>query len=427
MFARFRSALQRFPAKTLSPFLICAVVQYADHVLAIEPPAGVESANLFGDGRGLRPTLEDRGISISLHYTGEVQANPSGGRSQGLVDQGLGRGSIDVDLGRAAGWAGAQLHVLGYAIHGESLTANHVDDLNVASNIDAPDRTRLVELWLQRCWWDERLSLRLGQLAMDAEFAVSEPGAVFASSAFGALPSMSLNLTSPIYPQGAPGVRLKLNPTAKTYVQAAAYQGNPGDPATDRGGTRWNFNRKEGALAMAEAGYLLNQEESATGLPGTYRIGVFEHAGKFQNATTGTDHRGQQGIYFVAQQRVYQSAKDEGSSVDLFARLSTVFKKDRSRVDLHFDGGANWNGAIASRPDDVLGVGVAYTRLSKNFRRSAAAPPSLDYEAILELTYQARINGWLTAQPDLQYILHPGGSTAVDNALVLGLRFDIEF
>ena len=63
--------------------------------------------------------------------------------------------------------------------------------------------------------------------------------------------------------------------------------------------------------------------------------------------------------------------------------------------------------------------------------------PVRDYEAVLEVTYRARISPWWILQPDLQLIAHPGGHTApafpgsparpIPNALILGLRSSIAF
>ena len=50
-----------------------------------------------------------------------------------------------------------------------------------------------------------------------------------------------------------------------------------------------------------------------------------------------------------------------------------------------------------------------------------------DYEAIIELTYRWQIAPWWTIQPDVQLILHPGGSGAIGDALVIGLRSVLAF
>jgi porin len=46
---------------------------------------------------------------------------------------------------------------------------------------------------------------------------------------------------------------------------------------------------------------------------------------------------------------------------------------------------------------------------------------------VIEFTYQARITPWLVVQPDLQYIINPGGTTDLNNALVIGGRASLTF
>ena len=50
-----------------------------------------------------------------------------------------------------------------------------------------------------------------------------------------------------------------------------------------------------------------------------------------------------------------------------------------------------------------------------------------DYEAVVELSYRAQLTRWFALQPDVQWIIHPGGSAAIDNALVIGLRASLSF
>jgi len=43
-------------------------------------------------------------------------------------------------------------------------------------------------------------------------------------------------------------------------------------------------------------------------------------------------------------------------------------------------------------------------------------------ETTLELTYLAQFRSWLAVQPDVQLVIHPGGTSARRDALVPGLR-----
>jgi porin len=63
--------------------------------------------------------------------------------------------------------------------------------------------------------------------------------------------------------------------------------------------------------------------------------------------------------------------------------------------------------------------------------------PVRDFESVIELTYQWQLaNNWFV-QPDLQYVLHPGGNipsplnpnnaSPIPNALVIGMRTTMKF
>jgi porin len=44
-----------------------------------------------------------------------------------------------------------------------------------------------------------------------------------------------------------------------------------------------------------------------------------------------------------------------------------------------------------------------------------------------EFTYQAQVTKWLTVQPDIQFIINPGGTHDLSNALVIGARAVVTF
>jgi len=51
-----------------------------------------------------------------------------------------------------------------------------------------------------------------------------------------------------------------------------------------------------------------------------------------------------------------------------------------------------------------------------------------DHETALELTYRLRFRGnAFFVQPDLQYIIRPGGTGQIPDALVAGLQTGINF
>jgi porin len=137
-----------------------------------------------------------------------------------------------------------------------------------------------------------------------------------------------------------------------------------------------------------------------------------------------------------------QPSGDQGLGV--FLRLSGS-PGDRNQVAFYADGGLTYKGLLPGRDDDVLGLGLAYARISGSATdrdrdaRLLGNPnqPVRDFEAAIELTYRAPLTPWWTVQPDLQYIIHPGGNIAnpnapsngrsIPDALVGGVRTTIAF
>jgi len=46
---------------------------------------------------------------------------------------------------------------------------------------------------------------------------------------------------------------------------------------------------------------------------------------------------------------------------------------------------------------------------------------------VVELTYQYQLTKWCVLQPDVQWVIHPGGSSVLQDALVLGWRVTLTF
>lgn len=102
------------------------------------------------------------------------------------------------------------------------------------------------------------------------------------------------------------------------------------------------------------------------------------------------------------------------------------------------DGGFGFKGPLVDQPDDLLTIGLAYGRISDEAAladRLAGAPtPVRDYEALVEATYNISVAPGWSVQPDLQYVIHPGGNIAkptgagtIRDALVLGVRTTFNF
>jgi len=53
--------------------------------------------------------------------------------------------------------------------------------------------------------------------------------------------------------------------------------------------------------------------------------------------------------------------------------------------------------------------------------------PTQSYEGVIEFSYRVQFNKWAYVQPDLQYIIRPGGTGLTQNATVLGFQLGVTF
>lgn len=423
---------------------------------------------LTGDWGGSRTSLAEHGVDIGLNYVGEGIGNLSGGIKSGWSYEGRAEFSLDLDLDKLAGWQGATAHGNVFQIHhtNGSPAVTYTGSLADPSNIEARQATRLYTLWLQQNLFDDKLSIRAGQLAADDEFMTSDTAGNLINGTFGWAVLGSANMTSggPAYPLPTPGVRVEVAPTKSLAVRAAVFSGDPaGDDCVDdaqvcnkRGTT---FSTSGGALWMGELQYSINQEEGAAGLPGTYKLGAWYETGNFADQRYGLDsggglvslsdptvvnpynHWGDHGIYAIADQTVW---KQEAQSLAVFARLGGA-PSDRNLVSFYADGGFAFTGLVPGRDADVLAFGAAYSKISgdaadadRDAQMLLPDPslPARDHELVFEVSYTAQVTPWWTLQPDFQYIVHPGGNVrdaddpagaTAGNATLVGLRTSLTF
>jgi porin len=395
------------------------------------PSSSLMDQNLLtGDWGGFRNTLGDDGVKFSPTLTAEVFGNPSGGMRQGVITDGLVNLPLDLDLDKMSdgGVTDLTIHANAEYIYGSGLSQDFVGDFSNTSNIAGYNTLRLQELWLQKWFWERRLSLKVGNMAVDTEFFQSSSASLFINGTFGAFTFIANNVpNAPVYPVASPGVRLQFLPTSRFYVMAGVYgQDVNSDPTTNnQNGTRFALSGSSGMLIMSEAGYLLNQSPNDRGLQGTYRLGSFVHTDDSPRFEDGTNGGTNYGVYGVLDQQIYSNADHV---ISFFVRSGGA-PSNTNFVDYYVDSGFNFSGFIPGRDNDVFGVAVARSHVSSDFSDSQvlAGNPGLTAETVIEGTYKAQLAPWWSIQPDIQYIITPSGVEGSQNALVIGLRTSIAF
>ena len=424
-----------------------------------------ERDRLTGDWGGVRKQWEDAGVAFGATDVSETLSNPTGGIRQLTIYQGLLDVSLNLDLDKLLNWPGATFYTDGYWISGEGLSRNAVDNLLTVSSIEALASTRLNDLWLQQEFLNHQASLRVGQIALDDEFYISQSSASFVNSTFGCPDIWSTDLPSggACYPFATPGARLRVAPTTDLTFSAAAFNGNPappgpGDPQV-RNSSGTNFLIGEGGfMPIAELAYSFDEEPIASNRLSDVKLGAWYHTGDFpdqrrdslgrslaDSASNGIPamHGSNFGGYLVVDKMLWRRPDTATQGLAAFLRVGYA-PPDRNLISLEVDAGLTFKGLFPNRELDVLGVGASFGRIGYARRLdqdeilfTGIERPVRDYETVLEITYEARIAPWWVLQPDLQLVFHPGGYIAapppapagqpIPNALVIGIRSGITF
>ena len=401
------------------------------------------SPTFTGDWSGLRTRMADQGITFNVQYAAEVWSNVTGGESTGTVYTGLMSLQGNVDLQELVGWQGASVSTRWYWLSGQDISATNLgNNIFTVSNIAGFNTFRMNELWFQQNFLNDRISIRLGQLAADSEFGVPTYDTVFLNGTFGWSADLYTNIPNggPAYPMGAPGVRVALTPWNWLTYQGAVFQGNVFPQDVNQHGFRWHLNSSNGYFSIHELIFRMNQGTESSGLPGSLKIGGwFDTA---PNPDASSTQPWNYGLYFIEEQMLYRvpqpasvpviansgkqtaapSLTDKG--LGIFAHIGLA-PRNSSVINFYIDGGLNYKGLIPRRDNDVFGVAFAYGHLNNNPQgNDSSSNPG--YEMVFETTYQIMLNPWLSLQPDVQYVIQ-ASSADIPNALILGAHATVSF
>jgi porin len=395
-------------------------------------PAG----HLLGDWFGLRPKLENIGIEPSLTLITEVAGNPSGGKSQGVTQATNIGVSVLFDLDRMANIKGGSFLLSLSERFGQSLSEEHVGNLFTIQEIYGGQTFHVVDVAYQQKLFADRLEFRIGRIATADDFLVSPYDYLFMQNGFNGFPH-GIAYNAPgmtVYPKATWGAVVKVKPTPRSYAMVGLYNGDPSIRADNRHGV--DFSLHGPLFAVAEVGYQINGLPGDEGLLGNYKVGAWYDDARFMEFESKQSVRGGWGFYGLFDQVVLRfGPPDSNCGLAVFGSVMFATDPNTAQLPFFFTAGVAARGLSSLRPEDWLGLGVVYGHFSNELqdaqRQQQQLNPSVgvqDYEMAIELFYRFYFrNHAVFFQPDLQYIVRPGGTGKIDNALVLGCHLGINF
>lgn len=371
--------------------------------------AAIGAAMLFLAGEALA-----KGPEFALTNFTDVLANTSGGlkRDARLLDK------ADLTatwLGDDNGWPGLTLFVDGQVSDATNFSGAVVGDAQSVSSLDAPAGGRLASAWIARDF-DGKGGVKGGVIDLNTEFDVQSTAALFLNASFGIGPDFSQSgLNGPsIYPSTGLGLVGWWLPGEHWQVKAGVFEGAPGNPAHP-GRTQFRFSDDEGALLVLEVRNHITPDF-------VLGAGTWRYTASF-DAIDPTLGRlsGNAGYYAIADGQLWSpSEADKDDRTGLSGWLRAGFAENRiNAVETSFGGGLVYT-APFGRISDQAGLAVTCIQFSDAARQAGGLDAA---ETTLEATWSFNVNDHLSIQPDVQYVISPGGAPAIGDALVVGSRF----
>jgi porin len=379
-----------------------------------------QTAGMDGGARAVVPTFS---------YTGELVQDAVGGARRATAFAGAAGVQVTISLRRLVGWQGGSLFVFALGTHGGA-PSELVGDVQGVSNLEAPGAVRLEEAWLQQNLLDGRLSWLVGRYDLNTEFYRLQSGGLFINSSFGIGPEFAQSGAAgpSIFPNTAFGTRVAFKPSPNAVWRVAVLDGVPVDRPGD--GMRV-FAPGDGALLVGEVALLARPDTGGMprhrrfaigrGLMRSYAakvaLGAWCYTARFLDLSDTTQRRGSGGAYLIGDLST--------RSVTIFAQLGLGDGRV-NQIGGYLGGGLTFTAPIPGRAQDMVGLAVAAARNGSHYERAetTAGIPTAG-ETTVELTYLAPIGSWLAVQPDVQYVIHPGGTRATRNAVAPGLRIAV--
>lgn len=391
---------------------------------------------LLGDWNGQRTELAQQGIKFEANLLTDTAYLADGGRNAGadpLTSAQLWLGT-QLDLEKLAGWNGVTVRAAMSARQGQSTSIRDLQDPSAPQMANAQGTfgrgnqdSRLSELSIEKNYKEQGLSIKAGRLGLGMDFNVM--ACDFASTAFCAAQmgkwQGNIWMNTPVSQWGA-RIKQQLNP--ELAVQVGVYEFNPDNGNGAKEGQGWSLDTKHADGVTIPAEIVWTPKSLINNLPGSYRVGGMYNTAddpiNQKDIVTGqAEDRTFAGWLAIEQQLTSTGQGRQG--LHSFANF-TWHDRVTNKVDHSQQLGVKYIGLLDSQPNDILGLAVNRVHVNNRFADSRPAF-NTDAEYNIELNYSYNATKWLMLRPNLQYVVNPGATNNVDNALLLGLTSRIIF
>jgi porin len=424
-----------------------------------------DSGELTGDWGGFRNTLYDDGVNIFANYTNNIAGNPVGGKSAGFTYCDNIAFGLELDLEKIIGWKGGHLTVSGLNRDGSNLSEKNIGNQFTVQQVFGGSAVMFYALYLDQKFWGDKISIKIGRFATGDDFASTPIYWLYMNNGIDGNPqALPVNTQFSAYPWAVWAARVRVEPTPEWNAMIGIYQIS--DRIFDRNyhGLDWSMRSNDSILLIGQIGWTPQffkrpvsevgapapKEKAAAsgqsivarrsardvagasapkGLTGHYWFGAYWSPWEFPQFGTNETATNSYGFYWHADQMIFLEAPGSEQGLIIWSAFVLSPPQNIAKLPFQVNGGLVYRGLIPARDDDYACFGVVYGKFSRNYARTVANAGDgyPDYELVFEWNYKIQLTKFAFVQPDIQWVINPGGTNRIPNALVLGAQMGVVF
>jgi len=410
---------------------------------------------------GLRDRLATNGLDISFNYTSDIAGNVTGGQSRGFTYCDNFTLDLEFQTEPLFGWKGGTLSVIMLNRDGNNLSALNIHNQFTVQQVYGGSTAIFYGLAYDQRFCDDKFSFKFGRMSAGDDFASSPLYWLYMNNGIDGNPqSLPVNGSFSTYPWAVWGARLRAKTTSDTEAMLGVYQVTPQVSIPNMHGFNWNFNPGDGVMIIGQYGWAPEFFKPVTsavpassndgkslastdgknftpatdamaphGLPGHYWMGGYYSTWTYPQFGSTQGQPGAYGLYWHFDQMLYRMSPYKDTGLTAWSAFVLCPQQNTAKVPFQYNGGLVYTGMIPCRPRDISIFGVAYGNFSSNYAQAnqTALGGYATYELVYELGYRVNMTKFAYIQPDLQWVINPGGSGNIPNALVLGAQIGVTF
>ena len=410
---------------------------------------------------GFRDLLATNGLDISFNYLSNLAGNVTGGKSRGFTYCDNFTLDMEFHSEQLLGYKGGTLSVIMINRDGSNLSANNIGNQFTVQQVYGGSTAIFYGLAYDQHFCDDKFSFKFGRMAAGDDFASSPLYWLYMNNGIDGNPqSLPVNGMFSTYPWAVWGARLRAKTSSETEAMLGVYQVTPQVSQPYMHGFNWNINPQDGVMLIAQYGWapeffkpasssVLAPSDGKTlaaksdgksfapvadeaiphGLPGHYWMGGYYSTWTYSQFGSSQGQTGAYGLYWHFDQMLYRMNPFKDTGLTAWSAFMLCPQQNTSKVPFQYNGGLIYTGMIPFRPQDLTIFGVVYGNFSSNYAQAnqVSAGGYATYELVYELGYRINMTKFAYIQPDAQWIINPGGTGTIPNALVLGAQIGVTF